>query len=156
MQIVYICTKNIILRNMKKNIIIMGLLFMTLKGFAQADSTTFKGHLYNNEYEVYIDMNFYKNDILVPHQEIFGKIAGFLGDIHDGRKWLFTSAKIVNKKNAQIEIINDYGSEDLEATLTCNPDGTYTLTQGKGSTIKIVRNRKWVKIPKILVFKKTR
>ena len=53
---------------------------------------------------------------------------------------------------ATIAVINDYGSEDLTATLTVNPDGTYTLRQEKGSVLKIARNRKWVKLPKSLVF----
>ena len=56
---------------------------------------------------------------------------------------------------AYLVIINDYGSEDLEAKLTFNPhDGTYTLERTEGSTIKIVVNRQWVKIPKKLVFKR--
>ena len=33
-------------------------------------------------------------------------------------------------------------------------DGTYTLTRLSGSTIKIVVDRKWVKLPKKLVFKR--
>lgn len=49
-------------------------------------------------------------------------------------------------------MVNDYGSEDLQATLTKNNDGTYTLKQIEGSTIKIARNRKWVKMPKTLIF----
>lgn len=44
---------------------------------AQKDSTIFKGYLSNNEYEVYLQINFYQNDIKVPGQEIFGTIAGF-------------------------------------------------------------------------------
>ncbi|MBF1447962.1 MAG: hypothetical protein HXN55_11410, partial [Prevotella nigrescens] len=48
---------------------------------------------------------------------------------------------------------NDYGSEDLEASLTYNGDGSYTFKQLKGSTINIVVNNKWVKLPKTLIFK---
>ena len=100
-------------------------------------------------------MNFYNNNIVVPNQELFGDLPGFLGDSIDSRKWLFTSAKI--KKNiAKIAIINDYGSEDLIATLTLNKDSTYTLTQIEGSKLKIARNRKWQKLPKELVFVRKR
>lgn len=49
-------------------------------------------------------------------------------------------------------ITNDYGSEDLSATLQYNGDGTYILRQVSGSRIKIVVNRKWVKIPTELTF----
>lgn len=117
------------------------------------DSTIFKGYLSNNEYEVYLQINFYQNDIKVPGQEIFGTIAGFLGDRKDSRKWLITNAAIEGK-TAHLSIINDYGSEDLIADLTLESDGTYSLKQITGSNIKIARNRKWVKIPKKLTFMK--
>ena len=124
-----------------------------LTSFAQKDSTIFKGYLSNNEYEVYLQINFYQNDIKVPGQEIFGTIAGFLGDRKDSRKWLITDAAIEGK-TAHLSIINDYGSEDLTADLTIESDGTYSLKQIAGSNIKIARNRKWVKIPKKLTFMK--
>ena len=124
-----------------------------LTSFAQKDSTIFKGYLSNNEYEVYLQINFYQNDIKVPGQEIFGTIAGFLGDRKDSRKWLITNAAIEGK-TAHLSIINDYGSEDLTADLTLESDGTYSLKQIAGSNIKIARNRKWVKIPKKLTFMK--
>ena len=123
-----------------------------LTSFAQKDSTIFKGYLSNNEYEVYLQINFYQNDIKVPGQEIFGTIAGFLGDRKDSRKWLITNAAIEGK-TAHLSI-NDYGSEDLTADLTLESDGTYSLKQITGSNIKIARNRKWVKIPKKLTFMK--
>jgi len=53
-----------------------------------------------------------------------------------------------------LQVINDYGSEDLEATFTRKDDGTFELKQGDGSTMKIARDRKWVKLPKTLVFVK--
>ena len=126
---------------MKKIILALMLCMSYLTSFAQKDSTIFKGYLSNNEYEVYLQINFYQNDIKVPGQEIFGTIAGFWGDRKDSRKWLIT-------------IINDYGSEDLTADLTLERDGTYSLKQIAGSNIKIARNRKWVKIPKKLTFTK--
>lgn len=118
------------------------------------DSTTFKGYLYNQKYNVYIQMDFYHKNVTVPNQEIYGEMAGYFGDCQDGRKWLFTDATIKNKHTAEVQIINDYGSEDLVATLTKVNDTTYVLKQGKGSTIKIARNRKWVKMPDELEFVK--
>ena len=79
-------------------------------------------------------------------------MAGFFGDKRDSRKWLFTSAEIINSTSARIAVVNDYGSEDLIATLTKQSDGTYVLKQEKGSTLKIARDRKWVKMPKLLTF----
>ena len=117
-----------------------------------ADTTTFAGIFDNKEYNVYLDIDFYHNDIIVPEQEIFGEMAGFFGDKRDSRKWLFTSAEIINSTSARIAVVNDYGSEDLIATLTKQTDGTYVLKQEKGSTLKIARDRKWVKMPKLLTF----
>lgn len=118
----------------------------------QGDTTVFKGYIYNSEYQVYIDMDFYHNNILVPNQEIFGQLPGYFGAIRDSRKWLFTDAEITSKKEAKIAITNDYGSEDLTATLTQTSDSTFTLKQEEGSTLKIAVNRKWVKIPKQITF----
>lgn len=118
---------------------------------AAKDSTIFKGYIYNKEYNVYIQMDFYHNNVVVPFQEIFGPLPGFFGDRQDGRKWLFTNAE-VKGKTATLQITNDYGSEDLTATLRQVNDSTYELKQGKGSTIKIARNRKWVKMPGTLTF----
>ena len=123
----------------------------SINSSAQQDSTIFKGRIENKEFQVYIVMDFYKNNIIVPRQQIFGETSGYFGDTKDDRKWLITAASI-KKNTATIDMVNDYGSEDLQATLTKNNDGTYTLKQMEGSTIKIARNRKWVKMPKTLIF----
>ena len=138
---------------MKKMIFITLLYLFSISGWAQKDSTDFKCKVYNKEYDVYLNINFYDNNLQVPGQAIFGEIPGFFGDYQDSRKWLITDATIKGK-TALLSIINDYGSEDLTAELTVKKDGTYELKQIKGSTIKIARNRKWVKIPKILIFVK--
>ena len=125
---------------------------LTLSAQAQTDSTLFNATVYNKEYNVYLKFNFYKSNITVPGQEIFGEIPGFLGDKLDGRKWLITDASIEGNA-ANLSIINDYGSEDLTAQLVIEGN-QYILKQLKGSTIKVARNRKWVKLPKTLVFLK--
>ena len=124
-----------------------------IPSMAQTDSTAFKCKIYNKEYDVYMDINFYDKNLKVPGQELFGEMPGFFGDNRDSRKWLITDATI-HGKTARLSIINDYGSEDLTAELTINSEGTYELKQLDGSPIKIARNRKWVKIPKKLNFSK--
>ena len=101
---------------------------------AEKDSTTFRGYLYNQKYDVFIVMDFYHNNVMVPQQEIYGAMSGYFGDREDGRKWLFTAATIKNGKTAEIQIINDYGSEDLIATLTTDDGKNFKLKQVKGST----------------------
>jgi hypothetical protein len=130
----------------------IGIVTMGQNSSAPKDSTTFRGYLYNREYGIYIDFDFYHNNIQVPNQEIYGELPGYLGDYQDARKWLFVSAQIKGNKKADLNIINDYGSEDLKATLTVKNDSTYILRQNEGSTLKIARNRKWVKLPTQLEF----
>lgn len=123
---------------------------------AASDTLTFMGTFDNKEFNVYLTIDFYHNDVVVPGQEIFGEMPGFFGDKRDARKWLFTAAEITAPTTATISITNDYGSEDLEATLEKQADGTYVLKQEKGSALKIARNSKWVKLPKKLTFTKRR
>lgn len=130
----------------------MFVLLVSVKLAAQSDKV-FHTYIYNDEFKVYMDINLYENNVIVPNQELFGETPGYFGAKRDERKWLITSAKIDGKNTATLEIVNDYGSEDLTATLTFNPeDGSYVLKQKSGSRIKIVVNRKWVKIPTELKF----
>ena len=125
----------------------MFVLLVSVKLAAQSDKV-FHTYIYNDEFKVYMDINLYENNVIVPDHVLFGEIPGYFGAKRDQRKWLITSAKIDDKNSATLEIVNDYGSEDLTATLTYNPeDGSYVLKQKSGSRIKIVVNRKWVKIP---------
>lgn len=125
----------------------MFVFLVSVKLAAQSDKV-FHTYIYNDEFKVYMDINLYENNVIVPDQELFGEIPGYFGAKRDQRKWLITSAKIDGKNSATLEIVNDYGSEDLTATLTYIPeDGLYVLKQKSGSRIKIVVNRKWVKIP---------
>ncbi len=144
------------MRRMARRVLLGGFVMLfSLSANAQkaVNDSIFKGHIYNAEYQVWIDMDFYNSTVMVPRWQIFGAVPGYLGAVRDTRKWVFTSAEIKGHK-ANLAITNDYGSEDLTATLSYNGDGSYTFTQQDGSTIKIVVNRKWLKLPKKLIFKK--
>ena len=130
-------------------------LWLTISAFAeQKDSTTFRAYLYNNEYDVYLRINLYDEDIKVPGQELYGTLPGYLGKKNNSFCWVITSAKIKDKKTATMNLINDYGSEDLTANLTRNKDSIYILKQESGSTLKVPKNSKWQKIPKTLELKR--
>jgi hypothetical protein len=126
------------------------LLSLTMSVAAQKP---FHAYLINNEYDVYLRINFYDQDITVPGQELYGQLPGFLGKKHNSFCWIITSAEIKGN-TATLSLINDYGSEDLIATLTQKNDSVYVLKQGEGSTLKVPKNGKWQKLPKILELKR--
>ena len=140
---------------MRKTFLLIIALWLTISAFAeQKDSTTFRAYLYNNEYEVYLNINFYDENIKVPGQELYGELPGYLGKKNNSFCWVITSAKIKDKKTATMNLINDYGSEDLTATLTQKNDSIYILKQESGSTLKVPKNSKWQKIPKTIELKR--
>lgn len=132
----------------------MALLISCIATMAQKEANVFTGYLYNSEYQVFLKINFVEKNVVSETQPLFGEMPGYFGAKRDVREWFITDAKVVNKKTAKLDITNDYGSEDLTATLTYNNDSTFTLTQNSGSRMKIAVNRKWVKLPTTLVFKR--
>ena len=139
----------------------MKLLFFTLfailplNTFAQINDSIFCGNIYSEEFYTNIEMNLYENNVVIPGQEIFGELPGYINFKYDSRIWILTSAKLLNNNTAELVIINDYGSEDLKATLTYNPiEDKFFLRQDQGATIKFAKDRKWFKLPKTIEFKK--
>ena len=122
--------------------------------FAQDEKQTFRAYLFNEEYDVYLRINFYDQDVEIPGQALYGQLPGFLGKVHNSFCWVITSCKIKNDHEAEMSLINDYGSDDLQARLFCHNDSTYVLHQLKGNTLKVPKNGKWQKLPKYLVFKR--
>ena len=114
----------------------------------------FKGKFVNDEYQIYLKLNAYDQDIMVPEKEIYGELPGYFGSKRDSRLWLVIECELINDKTVELKVINDYGSEDFTARLTMNDDGTFTLKHINGSTYKIVVDSKYVKIPKKLEMKK--
>ena len=120
-------------------------------GYAQ--DGVFKGKIYNAEYDVYIEMNLYEETVTIPGQDILGAVYGYVKRNTDSRVWIIMGVKIVDDgKAASLDIVNDYGSEDLVALLRVENDGSYTLTQHEGSTMKVAGKGKWIKLPKVIGF----
>ena len=59
-----------------------------------ADTIIFKAHIENKEYQVWLDIDLYKPSILIPNQEVFGKVPGYLGAKRDTRKWIIVDYSI--------------------------------------------------------------
>lgn len=120
---------------------------------AQNTAKPFRAYIYNNDYEVFMRLDLYNESITVPGQELYGELPGYLGKKHNSFCWLITSSKIEGQ-TAELQMINDYGSEDLTATLTVENDFLYVLRQVEGSTLKVPKEGKWQKLPSKLVFKR--
>jgi hypothetical protein len=101
-------------------------------------------------------INLYDQDVQVPGHDLYGALPGFLGKQHNSFCWPITSCQVVDERKATLQLINDFGSEDLTATLTCKNDSVYVLRQDAGSTLKMPHNGKWRKLPKTLEFKRRR
>ena len=110
-------------------------LFALLTVSAQKTAKPFRAYLYNNDYEVFMRIDLYDERITVPGQDLYGELPGYLGKKNNTFCWLITSAKIEGNK-AELQMINDYGSEDLTATLTAENDSLYVLKQVGGSSLK--------------------
>ena len=130
------------------------LVVATMKCFAQKDSTAFRAYLVNNEYEVYLRINFYDQNIKIPGQELYGELPGFLGKKNNSFCWVITSCEVQSEKKATLQLINDFGSEDLKATLIRKNDSVYTLRQEQGNAIKVPFKGKWLKLPKTIELKR--
>ena len=139
---------------MKKLFLILIVFQMSLLSVsAQTTGKPFRAYIYNNEYEVFMRLDLYGESITVPGQELYGELPGYLGKKHNSFCWLITSSKIEGQ-TAELQMINDYGSEDLTATLTVENDSLYVLKQVEGSTLKVPKEGKWHKLPSKLVFKR--
>ena len=137
-----------------KKLIIAAILVMTaISVSAQQEKKPFRAYLYNSEYDVFLRIDFYDENITVPGQDLYGSLPGYLGKTHNSFCWLITTAK-VKGHTAHIALINDYGSEDLTATLTVKNDSLYELKQVEGSVLRVPKNGKWQKLPKTLTLKR--
>ncbi len=138
---------------MKKFVLFALLCLISLRIAAQ-EQTPFNAEIRNEEYKIYIIMNLYDKDIIAPDNEALGKLDGFIGSTQSTNKWFITFSSVINDKTAEIEVVNDYGSEDFTAVLKYNGDGTYSYQKKDGSTLKFGVNGKWQKIPSSMTFKK--
>lgn len=138
---------------MKKLLILSFVCLTSIVLNAQNTSEPFRAYLINNEYDVFLKIDFYKQNITVPGQDLYGELPGYLSNNKNSFCWLVTSVKIEGP-TAHLAMINDYGSEDLTASLTIKDDSIYVLRQEDGSTLKVPKNGKWQKLPKTLEFKR--
>ena len=128
------------------------LLFLFVMSLVSAAAVAQQGRLFdttirNEEYKIYIRLNLYDKNITVPGQDVLGEVDGYFGSTQSSTKWIVVASRLIDGRTAEIEVVNDYGSEDFTATLKVNDDGTYEYKKDGGSTLKFAVRGKWQKIP---------
>ena len=126
-------------------------LCLILTTYAQ---TPFKCKLYDKENRINLVINLYEESVPVPGLDMFGPLNGYMnGNIYG--IWMITSCKVKNEKEATIRLSNELGSENQEIELSVENDSIFRAKLKDGVSVKKVVNKKLVKIPKELIFKKT-
>ena len=128
------------------------LLFLFVMSLVSAAAVAQQGRPFdttirNEEYKIYIRLNLYDKNITVPGQDVLGEVDGYFGSTQSSTKWIVVASRLIDGRTAEIEVVNDYGSEDFTATLKVNDDGTYEYKNDGGSTLKFAVRGKWQKIP---------
>lgn len=112
----------------------------------------FKGKFVDESHEIFIVINLYDKDVVIPDQEIYGEMDGFVGSRRNTLVWMITDSKIISDKKAEIEIVNDYGSEDADAELIFEDANTLVYNKKHGSNLRFSKNGKWIRMPSKLTF----
>ncbi len=136
---------------MKKLITIAFLLLADYALWAQTPCDDFRAYLYNKEYGVFLKIDLCDESITIPDQDFYGSLPGYMGKKVNNFIWLITSAE-VKEKRAKLTMINEFGSEDLIASLVRENDSLYIFRQEEGSQLKLSQKGKWQKMPKKMEF----
>ena len=140
---------------MRKYFILFAFCIQMLFSAAFAQSENLKTTLYNSENNVVMKIDLYEESVTVPGQELLGKTYGYIKRQDNSVTWMIMDVRFKKtEKVAELDFVSDTGADDLVATLTLNKDGSYTLVQGEGSTIKLAKNGKWIKLPKVITLQK--
>ena len=136
---------------MKKLITIAFLLLADYALWAQTPCENFRAYLYNKEYGVFLKIDLCDESITIPDQDFYGSLPGYMGKKVNNFIWLITSTE-VKEKSAKLTMINEFGSEDLIASLVRENDSLYIFRQEEGSQLKLSQKGKWQKMPKKMEF----
>lgn len=134
---------------MKKGLFISFFLMLASVMFAQEK---FTGLYYCEELKATMQLNLVDNVISLPDLD-FEDTYGYLKGNLNGT-WVVLKVKKASEKKAVVRMISDMGNDaqDVEFTLTNEGDIEFRLVDEQN--IKTILERKYVKIPKVVVFKK--
>ena len=113
----------------------------------------FNGQYLNNDLKIKLMLNLYKNNIPVPGFELdscYGYLQGSLNG-----SWIILKVKSVDANRAEVRAVSERGSDAQDLLLVYNNEGgTIIISQQKEANIKGVKGRKYIKLPKDMVFEK--
>lgn len=139
---------------MTKKILPLAIAFflMAASTWAQTSNMPFKGHLYNAENKIHLYLDLYESSLEAPGYAFLGKLNGYMqGRIYG--VWLITSHEIKGN-TALLRLSNDQGSDAQAVRLVLNADSTFSYEAIGGNNIKKAVNRKLVKVPAAMIFKR--
>lgn len=132
--------------------IALWLALVAAPGLAQQADGPFKGHFRNAENGIDLHLDLYEESLQAPGLPFLGKMHGYLcGRIHG--IWLLVSHEIEGN-TATLRFSNDQGADSQTVRLTAENDSTLTYAAVKGNNIRRVADRKLVKVPPTLVFRR--
>ena len=134
---------------MKKLILTFCLTLLTAAGWAQAQ---FAGIYYSKELKTTLRMNLAEKNIPLKDldfDETYGYMAGNLNGT-----WVILKVKKVEERKALVRMVSDMGNDAQDVELRLTDAGDVELRLVSEQNIKAVQDRKYVKFPKVAVFKK--
>ena len=132
------------------SVIVVLTLALTCKA-QEADSTLFKGSFVNTELKLNCLLNLYKDVISVPGMEMdqcYGYINGSLNGM-----WVILKVQKLEGNKALVRAMSERGEDAQNIEIIATEDGI-TMRQVDGANMRGVANSKYVKLPKIIPFKK--
>ena len=102
---------------MRKILFVLLLACGALQAVAQ-ENRPFDVTIYDDEYKIYIKMDLYDKDVTVPGQDVLGQMDGYIGSKQSRSLWMIISSTVIDERTAEIEVVNDYGSEETARILT--------------------------------------
>ena len=137
---------------MKRLLSVIMVLTMVFTCKAQeVDSTLFKGSFINTELKLNCLLNLYKEVISVPGMEMdqcYGYINGSLNGM-----WVILKVQKIDGNKALVRAMSDRGDDAQTIEIIRTEDGL-TMRQVDTANMRGVANNKYVKLPKIIPFKK--
>lgn len=112
----------------------------------------FEGIYYSQELKTTLRMNLAEKNIPLKDldfDETYGYMAGNLNGT-----WVILKVKKVEERKALVRMVSDMGNDAQDVELRLTESGDVELRLVSEQNIKAVQDRKYVKLPKVVVFKK--